>query len=209
MMKSKKISSFFEHFPPTVAEYCFQLWQDHPFDFIISRARNSKLGDYRYSPSKGHQITVNHNLNSYAFLITYLHEVAHLLTFEKHKNKVLPHGQEWKIAFKELFEPLLEEELLPKSLIMVLKDYLKNPSASSTGHGPLVNLLKTFDTESSELVPIQSLQEDQVFSIKNLQFRKGKLRRTRYICKEISSGKLYLVSKNAQVSLIDLESSAH
>jgi hypothetical protein len=208
-MKSKKVASFFEHFPPKVAEYCFQLWQDHPFDFIISRARNSKLGDYRYNPTKGHQITVNHNLNPYAFLITYLHEVAHLLTFEKHKNKVLPHGQEWKIAFKELFEPLLEEELLPTPLISVLKNYLKNPSASSMGHGPLVEVLKTFEMETSELVAIHSLKEDQTFSIKNLRFKKGKLQRTRYICKEISSGKLYLVSKNAQVRPIDLESKSN
>jgi hypothetical protein len=131
------------------------------------------------------------------------------LTFEKHKNKVLPHGQEWKIAFKELFEPLLEEELLPTPLISVLKNYLKNPSASSMGHGPLVEVLKTFEKETSELVAIHSLKEDQTFSIKNLRFKKGKLQRTRYICKEISSGKLYLVSKNAQVRPIDLESKSN
>ena len=35
MEKNKKINSFFDHFPPKVAEYCFQLWHDYPFDFII------------------------------------------------------------------------------------------------------------------------------------------------------------------------------
>lgn len=208
MSKNKRVESFFEHFPPKVAEYCFQLWHDHPFDFIISRARNSKLGDYRFTPTKGHQITVNHNLNPYAFLVTYLHEVAHLITYQTYKNKVAPHGQEWKNAFKEIFEPLLEEDLLPNEFIQVLKNYLKNPTATSTGHGPLVNILKTYDSVNSELVPIQSLEENQIFTIKNLQFTKGKLRRTRYLCKELSTGKLYLVSKNAQVSLIDLESKA-
>ena len=102
MTKSKKITSFFDHFPPSVAEYCFQLWQDHPFDFIVSKTRDSKLGDYRFSPQKGHQITVNHNLNPYSFLVTYLHEVAHLLTYQTYKNKVLPHGNEWKKAFHDV-----------------------------------------------------------------------------------------------------------
>ncbi len=207
MSKNKKIDSFFEHFPPKVAEYCFQLWHDNPFDFIVSKARNSKLGDYRFSPTKGHQITVNHNLNPYAFLITYLHEVAHLFTYNQYKNKVAPHGQEWKNAFKEVFEPILEENFLPNDLIQVLRNYLKNPTATSTGYAPLVEILKTYDLQQSHLVPISNLEENQLFGIKNLQFRKGKLRRTRYICREINSGKLYLVSKNAQVSLIDFEKS--
>ena len=143
MEKNKKINSFFDHFPPKVAEYCFQLWHDYPFDFIVSKSRHSKLGDYRYSPQKGHQITVNRNLNSYAFLVTYLHEVAHLLTYLTYKNKVLPHGEEWKSSFRTIFEPILEEDLLPDELIKVLKSYLVNPSATSTGHGPLVDVLKT------------------------------------------------------------------
>ena len=57
-MKNKKIDSFFDHFPPKVAEYCFQLWHDYSFDFIVSKSRDSKLGDYRFSPAKGHQVTV-------------------------------------------------------------------------------------------------------------------------------------------------------
>ena len=126
MEKNKKINSFFDHFPPTVAEYCFQLWHDYPFDFIVSKSRHSKLGDYRFSPQKGHQITVNRNLNSYAFLVTYLHEVAHLLTYLAYKNKVLPHGEEWKNSFRSIFEPILEDGLLPDELINVLKSYLIN-----------------------------------------------------------------------------------
>ncbi len=200
MLKSKKIHSFFDHFPPKVAEYCFQLWEDNPFEFIVSKSRDSKLGDYRFSPSKGHQITVNHNLNSYAFLVTYLHEVAHLLTYQQFKNKVLPHGEEWKKAFFDVFEPLLEVELLPVELIHVLKKYLKNPSASSTGHSPLVEILRTYD-ERVSTVSLHHLEEGQEFLLKNLCLIKGKLRRTRYFCKEANTSKLYLVAKNAQVNL--------
>ena len=202
MEKNKKINSFFDHFPPKVAEYCFQLWHDYPFDFIVSKSRHSKLGDYRFSPQKGHQITVNRNLNSYAFLVTYLHEVAHLLTYLTYKNKVLPHGEEWKNSFRTIFEPILEEDLLPDELINVLKSYLVNPSATSTGHGPLVDVLKTYDASNSSIT-LHTLPENQIFLLKNLELIKGKLRRTRYFCREANTGKLYLVAKNAQVTPLE------
>ena len=202
MEKNKKINSFFDHFPPKVAEYCFQLWHDYPFDFIVSKSRHSKLGDYRFSPQKGHQITVNRNLNSYAFLVTYLHEVSHLLTYLTYKNKVLPHGEEWKNSFRTIFEPILEEDLLPDELINVLKSYLVNPSATSTGHGPLVDVLKTYDASNSSIT-LHALPENQIFLLKNLELIKGKLRRTRYFCREANTGKLYLVAKNAQVTPLE------
>jgi len=202
MEKNKKINSFFDHFPPKVAEYCFQLWHDYPFEFIVSKSRHSKLGDYRFSPQKGHQITVNRNLNSYAFLVTYLHEVAHLLTYLAYKNKVLPHGEEWKNSFRSIFEPILEEGLLPDELINVLKSYLVNPSATSTGHGPLVDVLKTYDASNTSIT-LHALPENQIFLLKNLALIKGKLRRTRYFCREANTGKLYLVAKNAQVTPLE------
>ena len=199
MNKSKKIESFFDHFPPEVAEYCFQLWQDHPFEFIVSKARDTKLGDFRFSPSKGYQITVNHNLNPYAFLVTYLHEVAHRVTYDLHKNKVNPHGNEWKRNFYELFEPILDDELLPATLVAVLKKYLQNPTATSNGYAPLVTVLASFDKAPVAGVRLVDLGEGQVFHLKNLTLIKGKLRRTRYICHDTQSGKNYLVAKNAYV----------
>ena len=59
--------------------------------------RNSRYGDYT-APRNGqnHLITVNHNLNKYAFLITLVHEVAHLVTYNNHRHRVSPHGGEWK-----------------------------------------------------------------------------------------------------------------
>ena len=204
MNKSRKIASFLDHFPPKVAEYCFNLWDEHRFDFIVSKKRDSKLGDFRYSPDKGFQITVNNNLNPYAFLVTYLHEVAHLTTYLKYKNKVNPHGQEWKDAFLELFDPILDPELLPQELVSVLKAYLKNPVATSNGYTPLVETLKKFDAPSEEdIILLFNLPEGTTFKLKNLTLQKGKLRRTRYICQEVHSGKLYLVAKNAQVQTLE------
>jgi hypothetical protein len=188
-----------------VAEYCFNLWHELSFDFIVSKKRDSKLGDFRFAPNKGFQITVNHNLNPYAFLVTYLHEVAHLVTYQKHKNAVNPHGQEWKDAFLELFEPLLDPELLPFELVKVLKNYLVNPVATSNGYTPLVEVLKKYDPTEESALLLFHLPEGTKFQVKNLRLQKGKLRRTRYICQEVHTGKLYLVAKNAQVQLIEIQ----
>lgn len=197
-MKSKPITSFFDHFPKTVAEYCFNLWHEHHFKFIVSKSRHSKFGDYRYHPASGHTITVNHNLHPYAFLVTYLHEVAHLLTYLQHKNKVLPHGIEWKNNFKELFDPILNKELLPEELVSVLQVYLKNPAASSAVYAPLVEVLKKFEPATPHVL-LKDLPENATFSIKNLVLIKQKLNRTRYFCIDPQTGKRYLVSKNANV----------
>ncbi|WP_395767621.1 SprT-like domain-containing protein [Aquirufa sp.] len=205
MNKNKKIESFLDHFPPKVAEYCFNLWNELSFEFIVSKKRDSKLGDFRFAPNKGFQITVNHNLNPYAFLVTYLHEVAHLITYQKHKNAVNPHGQEWKDAFLEVFDPLLDPELLPSDVVKVLKAYLLNPVATSNGYTPLVEVLKKYDPAEEAVLLLFNLPEGTIFQLKNLRLQKGKLRRTRYICQEVHTGKLYLVAKNAHVQLIEMQ----
>ena len=70
---------------------------DLDFKLKIKKERSTKLGDYR-APFNGsnHQITINYNLNKYSFLVTLVHEIAHLTTYNKYKHSVLPHGQEWK-----------------------------------------------------------------------------------------------------------------
>lgn len=205
MNKNRKIASFLDHFPPKVAEYCFNLWDELSFEFIVSKKRDSKLGDFRFAPNKGFQITVNNNLNPYAFLVTYIHEVAHLITYQKFKNQVNPHGPEWKKSFLELFEPILDPDLLPADLVNVLQSYLINPVATSNGYTPLVEALKKFDQTNEPAMLLFKVDEGTLFQLKNLQLMKGKLRRTRYICQEVHTGKLYLVAKNAQVQLIETE----
>ena len=61
---------------PTIAEWIIH----YDFKLKIKKERNSRLGDYT-PPREGlnHLITINHNLNKYAFLITLVHEVAHLV----------------------------------------------------------------------------------------------------------------------------------
>ena len=55
----------------------------------VTRQRQTVLGDYRHAhDGKTHRISINGNLNKYSFLITLLHELAHLFTYERYGHRV-------------------------------------------------------------------------------------------------------------------------
>lgn len=200
---NKDLEVFEKYFPNTVVDYCFQLWKDNQFKFKITSPRQSKLGDYSYRPLVGHKITVNGDLNPYAFLVTYIHEVAHLITFNKYGNKPNPHGKEWKRAFKEIFQPLLNKKKLPEAVEKPLIAYLLNPGATTYSCKPLMSALRAYDVMTDEqLVSLLSLPIGNTFQLNGRVFIKGELRRTRFLCTDRTNGKRYVVSSNALVKQI-------
>lgn len=197
------LAVFEKYFPATTVLYCFELWNEHKFKFKITRPRQSKLGDYCYRRDTGHQITVNANLNPYSFLVTYIHEVAHLYTFKQYGNKPEPHGKEWKSHFRNTFQPLLKAEILPTELIIALKEYLKNPAATTQGAKPLVNALRAYDVNDDEdKIVLTQLNLGDNFDLNGRIFTKGELRRTRFLCTDRQTGKRYVVSNNALVKKV-------
>src|ERR1700745_16143 len=69
----------------------------------VTRERRSVLGDYRNNHlNKNHRISVNGSLNKYSFIITLLHELGHLLAYEKYGNRIPPHGEQWKGEFGKI-----------------------------------------------------------------------------------------------------------
>jgi len=179
----------------------------------ISNSRTSKFGDYR-TPGAGSipRISVNHNLNKFAFLITLVHEMAHHMVLggmhEKHfvisfrkKNRPKPHGTEWKAHYRNLMVPFLNPGTLPQDLIEVMKQYLENPKASTTADQKLFRALKNYDQpDGSEF--IDKLPFDAVFHLRNgRSFRKKEKVRKRYKCISIDNGRTYLFNPMAQVFL--------
>ncbi|MES2516542.1 MAG: SprT-like domain-containing protein [Bacteroidota bacterium] len=197
------LAIFQKYFPETTTEYCHNLWKEYQFKFKITRPRQSKLGDYCYRRDRGHQITVNANLNPYSFLVTYIHEVAHLQTFKQYGNKPEPHGKEWKRHFRETFQPLLKPEILPDELLFSLVEYLKNPAATTQGAKPLMMALRQFDTNVDvDSIVLTNLQSGENFELNGRIFTKGELRRTRFLCTDRKSGKRYVISSTALVKKI-------
>ncbi len=169
--------------------------------FKVTRSRQSKLGDYR-APFRNqpHQITVNHDLNPYAFLVTTVHEFAHLQTWQRHKNKVKPHGQEWKNNFKTLMDPFLRMRIFPENVQFALIKYMDNPAASSCTDLSLHQTLKQYDSAEKQIITIDSIEINAYFKIKNGRvFQKMEKLRKRYKCLEISSNRIYLFHPIAEV----------
>lgn len=199
-MINKEVTSLFERFvPQKAAPYCAKLYEYFGFEFKIKKARMTKLGDFRYDPRcKKHTITINNDLNPFAFLITYIHEVAHLVTFQEFGRKVNPHGREWKSNFKRIAEPILKEEVFPPAILNSLKKYLKNPKAASCSDPILFQVLKQFDPENG-LVLLKTLKSGDVFRFNNKRYKYLEKKRTRIICMEMDSEKKYLINQLAEV----------
>lgn len=189
---------------PVAAAPIIARWIDYfQCEFKISRSRNSKLGDYRHPfRGAGHKISVNNNLNPYAFLVTTVHEFAHLLTWNDHKNKVKPHGAEWKYNFKRMMTPFLEQRLFPEDIQQAITQYLHNPSASSCTDLGLSRALKKYDTHREDALRLEELPIDTVFRIKDgRRFKKGERLRKRYRCTCLDNGHVYLFNPLAEVQL--------
>ncbi|MEO9964384.1 MAG: SprT-like domain-containing protein [Reichenbachiella sp.] len=192
---------FERHLPAGAVEYCFSLWKELGFNFKVTRKRQSKYGDYRYDPSsRTHAISVNHDLNPYAFLITYIHEVAHLFNFEKNQRKVSPHGKEWKLEFKRLMLPLLREEIIPMDVLSPLAKHMKNPKATSTADKNLFVALRNHDQNKSGLL-LKEVDTGTKFLFNKKVYRKLEVRRTRSLCELTSNQKKYLISETAPVQV--------
>ncbi|HQQ94703.1 MAG TPA: SprT-like domain-containing protein [Bacteroidia bacterium] len=175
---------------------------EYDFKLKIKRERSSRLGDYT-PPLHGsnHLITINHNLNKYAFLITLVHEIAHLETFNRHRNTVFPHGKEWKQCFRELMQPFLNTDIFPLEVFAALRSYLQNPAASSCSDHALLKTLKLHD-ESNDRVLLEYLPRHTVFLYNGSRlFKKGEKLRTRFKCTELKTGHTYFFHALTEVEM--------
>ncbi|GGG56162.1 SprT-like domain-containing protein [Bizionia arctica] len=169
----------------------------------VKKERKTRHGDYRSLPNGKHQITVNSNLNSYRFLITLIHEVAHFEAYNKFGRFIKPHGKEWKYTFQRLMLPFLNPEVFPKELLPLLAQHFKNPKASSDSDAKLALALKQFD-EPNDKTYVFEVPIGVNFKLYNGKiFKKGETRTKRIECVEIGTGKLYLFNPNAEVELLD------
>lgn len=190
-----------EGFTAMVAELLLR----HPVRFAITRPRNSKLGDYRppFGEEKHHRISVNGNLNPYSFLVTTLHEFAHLETYLRFGNRVKPHGEEWKQVYRSLLWPAIDSGKLPKVIESALMNSLVNTKASSCSDTALSRVLRRFDNQPHGHATLEELPENAIFVLQGRRFRKGDLRRTRFLCEELTSKRNFLVHALATVQHIE------
>jgi len=191
-----------KYIPQAAVKPIFQLIQEHNVYLKIVKERVTRHGDYRKTPNGQHQITVNANLNSYRFLITLVHEIAHLKAFKGYGNRIKPHGIEWKRTFQQLMLPFLRPEIFPMQLLPYLAIHFKNPKASSDTDAKLSLALKQYDAPNDKNY-IFEIPFGGKFRLYNGKiFKRGNKRIKRYECLEISTGRVYLFNPNAEVEFL-------
>ncbi|MEP6514492.1 MAG: SprT-like domain-containing protein [Parafilimonas sp.] len=177
----------------------------HKVHLTVTRVRKSVLGDYRNAVTgKNHRISINGNLNKYAFLITLLHELAHLLAFEKFGNRIASHGNEWKTIYRRLLADFITTKIFPAEIENALRQSLQNPAASSCAEDGLIRVLKLYDTPKENFYFIEQLPAGSWFKTKEGKvYQKGVRLRKRYKCKEIKTGFVYLFSPVYEVERVE------
>lgn len=205
MTRPRASESWRPRLPAGAEDYVAELLGRHPIEVRLTRPRRTKLGDHR-PPGRGraaHRITVNDNLNPYAFLTTLLHEIAHAATWERHRGgrrRVRPHGPEWKREFSGVLTPMVGTGILPPDVEEAIGRSLGNPAAATCSDRGLMLALRRYDVVDHGQVFVEQLAVGAIFRVENgMVFRAGRRLRTRRQCFECRTGREYRVHGLARV----------
>lgn len=190
-----------KYLPEEAMDKVVELIERYPCHLKIVQKRSTKHGDFKRFSDGKIQITINNDLNPYRFLLTLVHEYAHLVTFQEHK-RVKPHGLEWKSNFKLLMLPFLSPDVFPEEILKLLARYLMNPRASSDADMNLSLAFRNYDRVTDKTL-IFEIPDRSRFQYRNKTFIKGKKRRTRYECVEVFTHRKYIFHPHAEVELIN------
>lgn len=205
MEEYKKILS--KHIPEGTVDIIYDWILKYNFNLTITNHRKTKLGDFRAIQDKNqrHRISVNGNLNKYSFLITLVHEIAHLVIWEKYKRKAKPHGAEWKAQFIVLMETFLFSGVFPPDIYSALNKHMKNPPASSISDIGLYKVLNNYNLNNSKVVYVEDIDENQNFALfDGRQFKKIEKLRKRYKCISLNNSRVYYLHPMLEVIPLNL-----
>lgn len=196
MKKQEQSLQLLEQFLPKGAfEQIAPFFKTHTIHLTLTNERRSVLGDYRnpVPDAPQHRISINANLNPYSFLITLLHELAHLFTFVHFGHKAMPHGKEWKTQFRHILIPFMGKRFFPPDVERALHAYLHNPAASTCTDPDLYKSLYKYDEHRPGFKLVDDVGLNQFFQTEDGSvYQKIEKLRTRNKCKNINNGKVYL-----------------
>jgi SprT protein len=206
--KEAPLSQLNSFLPPGTYEPVEEYLRFYKIHLTVTQHRKSILGDYRHRTNfRNHRISVNGNLNKYSFLITLLHEIAHLLTFEKYGNRVMAHGNEWKTLYAALLKQFIDNKIFPADIEKELLTSLKNPAATSCAEDGLIRVLRKYDINTNGYSLVEEIPQHGLFRLEDGKvFKKGERQRKRFKCVEVKTGRAFLFSPVYEVELIKPDS---
>ncbi len=193
--------ALWNHIPRKAIDNCVNLIIRYKIEFRITPGRHTKYGDYQ-SPFRGsnHKITVNGDLNKYAFLITFIHEVAHLTTWKKFRHVKYPHGMQWKNEFHRLMQFHLRNKVFPSVIVEALNQYLTNPAATCCCDIQLQKALHIYDKRKRGWKLLEDIEYNIPFLIGNGRiFIKRRQLIKNFECTEMHKRQIYLINPLMQV----------
>ncbi len=196
-MAGNQYKILLKYLPENTLDGILEIIINKPIKLIIKGQRKSKYGDYK-PPIRNHYhcITINNNLNPYHFLITLVHEIAHLMTWEKYKNKVKPHGKEWKEIYKSLLTQFMD--VFPMDIKIAVLQHLGNIKASTSADLKLTKALISYNQDQPLM--ISDIPPNSIFSIEDGRvFKKINKVRTRYRCYCLDDNRYYSMSAFYQI----------
>ncbi len=204
----KPIYAVLDRFLPAgTSEYFPELLDGRSVLIKVTPSRKSKFGDYRPLKNKKylHQITINNDLNPYAFLVTFLHEIAHMYAYEIHGHKVKPHGTEWKDIYANILTPFISRDFLPADIHDSLLDHINGPTASSCSDHKLYQALKKYNPENNVLMLLEALPVGSHFKWRNgMIFQKAAKVRKRYRCIDTRTKRIWFFHPMAEIEMVEL-----
>ena len=206
MKKQETSFSFLEQFLPRGAfEQVVPFFSTHAIHLTLTHDRKSVLGDYRHPTpdARYHRISINATLNPYSFLITLLHELAHLYTFVHFEHKAPPHGKEWKTQFRHILIPFMGKRFFPGDVEKALHAYLHNPAASTCTDAQLYKALYRYDEHKPGFKLVDDIGINQYFETEDgIVYQKIEKLRTRTRCRQLTSGKVYFFQGIVEVKAV-------
>lgn len=174
----------------------------------IVNDRITKLGDFRPASKicAIHRISINGGLNPYSFLLTLLHEIAHLNAFVNYGKNIKSHGCEWQLEYTALIFPFLAQHLFPEDLHQVLFKHFPFPSAMSNSDQNLVQVLRNYDKNKHELL-LQDISDNEQFIFQGHIYKRMNKLRSFYRCIRISDNKLFRIHSLASIRHFQMDDS--
>lgn len=202
--KHQLMQALKRYLPPAALEYCCELIILYKLHLHIEVERKDRLGDYSPHMGYGNRISINHNLNPYDFLITFIHELAHHVTHKKYGPHHQSHGAEWKNEFKNCMRPVVMMRVFPADIEVPLIKHMKTPKYTHSGDVALMKALGKYNTGKQETM-LDDIPVDGLFKMSarsKTVFRKLHKLRTYIMCEDIATGKKYKVHAIAKVEAV-------
>jgi SprT protein len=189
------------YLPPGVVEYCSELIMLYKLHLHIEIERKDRLGDYSPHLGHGNRISINHNLNQYDFLITFIHELAHHTAYKKYGPNHQSHGTEWKEEFKNCMRPVVMMKIFPPDIELPLIKHMQLPKYTHSGDVQLMKALMKYNKGDQHLI-LDDLPMGTHFKMSlraRITLKKMEKLRSYVLCEDVDNGKKYKVHLLAKV----------